>query len=176
MPSNWEQIDQRFVFFTVQLASTETSLNAVNKALKVAGYHQTAQQQQAAIHQQANANMDRNGGGPVPWDQFYGKTASQFYRSTDFAAVSVSGHTALAVTSHTDSGIRPPQFDYIYRANQDAQQHAEDEVAKLGGQIDAAQLNAASNSKPNRQRAGRRSLFKASLRSISIPSRSIASR
>lgn len=137
LPSNWEQIDQRFVFFTTQLASTETSLNAVNKALKVAGYHQSTQQQQASQFEKNNEALDRNGGGPVPWEQFYGKTASQFYRSTDFAAASVNGNSSLAALSHTESGQRPPQFDYIYRANANAQQRAQDEVDKLGGQIDA---------------------------------------
>src|SRR4051794_11970819 len=70
LPAGWQEIDQRLVFFTVQLASVETSLDAVNKALKQAGYHQSSKQSEKERYQRGNELMDRNAGGPVGWKEF----------------------------------------------------------------------------------------------------------
>jgi hypothetical protein len=78
LPAGWEEIDQR-LFFTVQLASVEASIDAVNKALRQAGYAQAVKQGRAEQFQKNNEVMDRQGGGPVGWKDFYGKTAEQFF-------------------------------------------------------------------------------------------------
>src|SRR5437764_14907867 len=79
LPAGWEEIDQRLVFFTVQLASVEASVDAVNKALRQAGYNQAVKAGRAEQFQKNNEMMDRQGGGPVGWKEFYGKTAEQFF-------------------------------------------------------------------------------------------------
>ena len=92
-----------------------------------------------------NELMDRFGGGPVKWSEFYGKTAEKFfYHPVD---QSTSYHTITLLTQQhsmpdqtpgkvaAGQGVplsqRPPQFDYIYRANQDAKDRAEKEATEL---------------------------------------------
>ena len=146
LPPGWEEIDQRLVFFTTQLASVETSLDAVNKALEQAGYHQTAKKQEAEQLRGRNDEMDLNGGGPVKWQDFYGKTAERFFYHPDkqVSATIVDSNdlksSPQSPSQRNEPGppsARPPQFDYIYRANENAQKCAEAEVAALGGKIDA---------------------------------------
>jgi tRNA A-37 threonylcarbamoyl transferase component Bud32 len=76
--TGWQEMDQRLVFLTVQLASVETSLAALNRVLVSLGINQANQQRAATSAQQANEAMDRNAGGPVPWATFYGNTAEKF--------------------------------------------------------------------------------------------------
>jgi hypothetical protein len=143
LQGKWEDVDQRFVFLTVDLASTENSLAAVNKALLRAGDQQAMQQQRASDAQRGNDLMDRNGGGPVPWRDFYGRTARDFYFQYG-SAVNVHAHGGrvgqldVAAREADDSQLinRPPQLDYIYRANINSKQRADDEVAKIGNKID----------------------------------------
>jgi hypothetical protein len=143
LPTGWEEIDQRLVFFTVQLASVEASIDAVNKALRQGGYAQAVKQGRAEQFQKNNEMMDRQGGGPVGWKDFYGKTAEQFFfHPKEQAAVSIRvsqerhAEGVYQKMAYTQAD-RPPQFDYIYKANENAQQRAEAEVAKLGGKVDA---------------------------------------
>src|SRR5437764_15176218 len=79
LQEGWEQIDQRLVFLTVQLSTVESSLDAVNKAIRANGYEKTTKQSQAEQARKGNAQMARNGGGPVLGSQFYGKTAQGFF-------------------------------------------------------------------------------------------------
>lgn len=147
LPEGWEEIDQRLVFFTVQLASVEASIDAVNKSLRVAGYRQTVRQGEVARAQRGNELMDRNAGGPVNWRDFYGQTAERFfYRPTIAITATKFDKQALKRTSPDDlsqlnapgpASLRPPQFDYIYRANNEAQKRAAADAAALGGKIDA---------------------------------------
>ena len=129
LQDGWEEIDQRLVFLTVQLSTVESSLDAVNKAIRVGGYEQSTKQAAAEQARKGNELMDRNGGGPVPWSEFYGKTAQSFFYHP-------RGEIVVEVDPHPQSA-RPPQFDYIYRANARNQQQAQDDVAKLGNKIEA---------------------------------------
>jgi hypothetical protein len=128
LKDGWEQIDQRMVFLTVELSNIESEITATNKALKANGY-KLAESNAAAEHARAgNEIMDRNGGGPVPWKEFYGRTAAAFfYHPTDDATVHIN---PLPLDQ------RPPQFDYIYRANLEHQAKAEDDAEKIGNKID----------------------------------------
>jgi hypothetical protein len=147
LPPGWEEIDQRLVFFTIQLASVETSLDAVDKGLKEAGYHQSAKQNEAQRYEQGNETMDRNAGGPVSWQDFYGKTARRFFYhpNLDITVTKVNARDLRNSSPDNLSQLnlpgpasqRPPQFNYIYRANQNAQRRAEADVAALGGKINA---------------------------------------
>src|SRR5580658_9737502 len=125
--AGWEEVDQRLVFLTVELSTVESSLDATNRALVANGYQKAVREQQAANAQQGNELMDRNGGGPVPWQQFYGRTAERFfYHPTD-------DNTVYLNPDAEDQ--RPPQFDYIYRANEESRQTAEDDAARIGQKI-----------------------------------------
>jgi len=128
LKDGWESIDQRLVFLTVRLSSVEASIDGVNKALGVAGWQKNKKLSEAENAQGANDAMDQNGGGPVPWQQFYGNTAAQFfYHPTD-------DHTIHVNPLPIDQ--RPPQLDYIYRANANAQQRAQEQADDLGKKID----------------------------------------
>ena len=139
LPAGWEEIDQRLVFFTVQLASVEASIDAVNKVLRQVGYAQAVKQGRAEQFQKNNETMDRQGGGPVGWKDFYGKTAEQFFFHPE-KTIKISiresqerhAEGELQKNMYTKAD-RPPQFDYIYKANENAQARAEAEIAKLGG-------------------------------------------
>src|SRR5581483_2748452 len=128
LPPGWEQIDQRLVFLTVQLSTIESSIAAINRTLVAKGYQKQIRENAAAAAQAKNRRMDAMGGGPVPWQDFYGKTAQTFfYHPTDSNTIHVN---PVPVAQ------RPPQFDYIYRANLGSQRNAEEEAAKIGDKID----------------------------------------
>jgi hypothetical protein len=74
----------------------------------------------------------------VPWDQFYGKTASSFYNRAEYqkqqVAVSAGAAAVKQVQSHGADLVpidRPPQFDFIYKANADQAAHAQEKIGKL---------------------------------------------
>ena len=143
---SWQEMDQRMIFLTVQLSSVEASLAALNRALISLGINQVARQSAAAVARQANEAMDRNAGGPVPWADFYGHTAEKFfyhpidihthYHTWTILGLPPSGKVAPGQGVPPPQGLpvhqRPPQFDYIYRANADAERRAQAEVARLG--------------------------------------------
>ncbi len=79
LKDGWEEIDQRMVFLTVQLASVEASLTAVNKAITGTGYQQIVKKDTADRYRKGNELMDRNAGGPTSWKEFYGTAAEKFF-------------------------------------------------------------------------------------------------
>ena len=154
LKGDWSEIDQRMVFLTIQLASVEASMDAVNKQLRVAGYQQGAKQNEADLHRKGSELMDRNMGMPasIRWNEFYGKTADKFFyhpvdRSSSYHTVTVLRQQKPGDDQATGEGVpsrqglplpqRPPQIDYIYKANAEAQKRSEAEVAKLAGKKDA---------------------------------------
>lgn len=151
LPSGWDQIDERFVFLTVRLASVEASMQAVDKAIKITGYSKGLREEDAEHARRGNEIMDRKGGGPVPWADFYGKTAEKFFyhptdRNSTYHTETALGQQSPQNDTTSGSGVasrqglpvaqRPPQLDYIYRANSDNQRRAEQAAADLGGKID----------------------------------------
>lgn len=128
LPAGWDQIDQRMVFLAVQLSTVESSLAATDKSLQLHGYEKALREGDAQKALDQNDKMDRNGGGPVPWQEFYGKAAEKFfYHPPDQNTAYVNPHPVAQ---------RPPQFDYIYRANEQSKRKADDEVRKIGGKIE----------------------------------------
>ena len=93
----------RLTFLTLQLSSIEASLNAVNLALRGAGYKAVIISEKANQAAMGNELMDRKGGAPIAWDKFYGATAKEFAPRDVFGV------------AHNYE--RPSQFDYLYRAN-----------------------------------------------------------
>jgi hypothetical protein len=96
LKDGWDEIDQRLVFLMVRLANTETSLDAVEKALGITTRQEKLSQGDAKRAEQGNERMDRQGGGPVKWSEFYGRTAEKFfYHPVD---QSTTYHTATILT------------------------------------------------------------------------------
>jgi hypothetical protein len=128
LPPGWTEVDQRMVFLTVQLSTVESTIAATNKSLKIHGYEQAHRQNDADNAAKANERMDRNGGAPVSWQDFYGQTAEKFfYHPTDNNTIHINPDAVAQ---------RPPQFDYIYRANDQRMDNAQADVQKIGGKIE----------------------------------------
>src|SRR5436305_11922651 len=103
--------------------------------------------------------MDRKGGRHMKWTEFYRRTAETFLyhpvdASTTYHTTTVLTQQAPQATTKSTDGVpsyqgvpphqRPPQFDYIYRANREAQQRAEKEAVDLGSKIDTLRARRAS--------------------------------
>jgi hypothetical protein len=124
-------ISDRQASILLQLADAEANIKVINQALMRTGYKVGQSYDRIENSQKANELMDRKGGGPVRWDEFYGKTARDFY-----AARNVGAYHAQGIGYSADARIatgyqpmpRPPQLDFIYRAN-------DDQIAKARGQI-----------------------------------------
>jgi hypothetical protein len=96
--------------------------------------------------------MDRQGGGPMKWSDFYGRTAEKFFyhptdRNSSYNTVTVLSQQGPQADNKVGGGVpssqgvpahqRPPQFDYIYRANENAKARAEQEAAEFKGKIES---------------------------------------
>jgi hypothetical protein len=130
---------ERLTFLTLRLSSAEESIKAINTALRVAGYKVAVAADKAEAADKGNELMDRKGGAPVPWDQFYGKTARSFIAPLPpgIYAVKVKGSSDNITYPWNDPIRRPKQFDYLYRANSEQAAKAKEQVAALGRKIDA---------------------------------------
>src|ERR1035441_4008387 len=94
----------------LQLSDTEANIQAINKALVRTGYKVGVAYDRIDSNLKGNELMNRKGGGPVRWDEFYGKTARN-YASTGWG------------------DRHPRQFDYIYNANNDQINRAGQQIA-----------------------------------------------
>jgi hypothetical protein len=101
------QKDQLF-----QLADAEANIQAINKALVGTGYKVGIAYDRIDSNLKGNELMDRKGGGPVRWDEFYGRTARDY-------------------GSNGWGDRRPRQFDYIYQANNEQIDRARGKIASL---------------------------------------------
>lgn len=108
----------RIEFKTIELASVDTSLLAIHRALLNANYRGSVASAQVDDATKGVEWMDRNGGAPVSWRAFYGKTVK------DFSSRNIFGDRQVY--------DRPPQFDYIYRANNEKKRRVEQDIAALG--------------------------------------------
>jgi hypothetical protein len=147
----WDE-DKRFDFLMERLASLEASLDAVNVAIAKASGKKGAKQGDARRAEAGNSAMDRKGGGPMKWNEFYGTTAEKFFyhpvdpnttyhTSTVLSQVGTQQEDKAGDSVQGNSGVplhqRPPQFDYIYRANRNAKERADADMAAIQGKIDA---------------------------------------
>jgi len=84
LAEGWDMMDDRLLFLMLRLASTEASLDAVENAIAVSNRSSSRKTVQSKQSDKKNDDMDRNGGGPVKWSSFYGRTAEKFfYHPTD---------------------------------------------------------------------------------------------
>jgi hypothetical protein len=147
----WDE-DKRFDFLMERLASLEASLDAVNVAIAKASGKKGAKQGDARRAEAGNSAMDRKGGGPMKWNEFYGTTAEKFFyhpvdpnttyhTSTVLSQVGTQQEDKAGDSVQGNSGVplhqRPPQFDYIYLANRNAKERADADMAAIQGKIDA---------------------------------------
>jgi hypothetical protein len=139
LKAGWEAIDERLLFLMTRLASVEASLDAIEKALKTTSGKQLIKVADAKRAELENRSMDRKGGGPMKWSDFYGTTAEKFFyhpvdRNTTYHTVTILGSGGGQPNPQPPHN-RPPQFDYIYRANENAKAGAENDIAKLGKKL-----------------------------------------
>ena len=147
----WDE-DKRFDFLMERLASLEASLDVVEQSIAKASGKKGAKLGEARRAEATNAMMDRKGGGPMKWNEFYGTTAEKFFYhpvdpNTTYHTNTVLQQMGSSQDDKVGAGVpatqslpvhqRPPQFDYIYRANRDAKERAEAEASVLEGQLES---------------------------------------
>jgi hypothetical protein len=148
----WDEIDPRLIFLMVRLANVETTLEAINRTID--GNNRLANRKTTTARRadRSNEEMDRMGGGPLKWSQFYGMTAEKFFyhptdRNSTYHTVMVLNQQGSQADNKVGGGVpssqglpvhqRPPQFDYIYRSNEKAKARAEAEAYELKDQLEA---------------------------------------
>lgn len=147
----WDKADERFNELLKQLAIKEGRLEAVERAISQKS-RRKASQQSDARRQDANSRMmDRKGGGPLKWDEFYGSNAEKFfyhpvdpntiYRTDTFLrqiGKAEDDKTGEDTPSRQSLPVhqRPPQWDYIYRANKTARDTALADASKEESEIE----------------------------------------
>jgi hypothetical protein len=151
LAEGWEEIDPRLIFLMIRLANVEATLEAIEKATEKKGVRVVTVERDAKRADRANEDMDRNAGGPLKWSQFYGMTAEKFFyyptdRNSSYHTVTVLNQQGSQADNKVGGGVpssqgmpvhqRPPQFDYIYRANEKARGRAETEILELRGKLD----------------------------------------
>jgi len=136
----WDE-DERFDELMEQLAINEASLDAIQASIDKKTRRKSGQLGEAKRQDDNTRMMDRKGGGPMKWDQFYGTNAEKFfyhpvdpnttYRTDTFLRQigkaeddkfrpSGSEPSRQSLPVHQ----RPPQWDYIYKANETAKEKA----------------------------------------------------
>lgn len=155
LADGWEDMDQRLVFLVSRLADVEASLDAIEQIAASKDRQINSKNRDSKRADRDNEDMDRKGGGPIKWSEFYGTTAEKFFyhptdRNSSYHTVTVLSQQGSQADNKVGGGVpssqglpvhqRPPQFDYIYRANEKARARAISEASELRGKID--QLNA----------------------------------
>jgi hypothetical protein len=118
----------------LQLSNAEANIQAINKALRVTGYKVGIAYDRIESNRKGNEIMDRNGGGPVRWDDFYGRTARDFYAPQSWGTLHAQGNGAsvdIQIAENNRPLKRPAQFDYIYAANNDQIDRANEQIASF---------------------------------------------
>jgi hypothetical protein len=113
---------KRLTFLGDQLSADEAAINMINKTLVQAGYKAAIASDRASLAARGNDLMNRQGGGPVAWKDFYGRTARDFVMHDRY-----STYYQLR---------RPSQFSYVYRANNNQIEAAKAEIDSMGRKVD----------------------------------------
>ena len=107
-----EELTPRQKNLLLQLSDAEANIQAINKALVLTGYKVGLEYNRIDSNLKGNEIMNRKGGGPVRWDEFYGRTA-RAYGNNDWG------------------DRRPEQFAYVYQANNDQINCAQKNISTL---------------------------------------------
>jgi formylglycine-generating enzyme required for sulfatase activity len=150
LAAGWDEIDQRLLFLMVRLANVEVTLEAVENVLEGKDVQLNAKLRSARQADKANEDLDRKGGGPIKWSEFYGVTAEKFFyhptdRNSTYHTETLLSQQGSQADNKVGGGVpssqglpvhqRPPQFDYIYRANEGTRDRAESEASALKGKL-----------------------------------------
>lgn len=133
-PSTQPALSDRQASILLQLADAEANIKVINQALVRTGYKVGLAYERIENSQKANELMDRKGGGPVRWDEFYGRTARDFYAPQNAGALhaqTIGASVDLQVATGYRPLQRPPQFEYIYHANDGQIAKAREQIATL---------------------------------------------
>lgn len=146
----WDK-DKRFDELMEQLAINEASLDAVDVAIAKKTRKKGSQIGSSKRFDENNRFMDRKGGGPMNWREFYGTNAEKFFYhpvdpNTTYHTTTALQQIGKAQDDKTSSDIptrqglpvhqRPPQWDYIYRANRTASESALADAALLATEVE----------------------------------------
>ena len=149
----WDE-DERFDELMEQLAINEASLDAVEAAVAKKNRRKSGQTAAANRADDNNRLMDRKGGGPMKWDEFYGTNAEKFFYHPVDPNTTYHTMTALRQVNRPeedkqrqDGSIpstqtlpvhqRPPQWDYIYKANETARQKALEDASLVAAEVES---------------------------------------
>jgi hypothetical protein len=147
----WDE-DERFDELMEQLAINEASLDAVQAAVAKKTRRKSSQTGVANRSEENNRMMDRKGGGPMKWNEFYGTNAEKFFYHPIDPNTTYHTNTALRqmgkAEDDKDGSVipsrqslpvhqRPPQWDYIYQANETARQNALADASLAEADIEA---------------------------------------
>jgi len=145
----WD-LDERFDELMEQLAINEASLDAVDAAIAKKTRKKGGQVGAAKRFDENNRLMDRKGGGPMNWREFYGTNAEKFFYhpvdpNTTYHTTTALQQIGKAQDDKTSSDLptrqglpvhqRPPQWDYIYRANRTASESALTDALLLATEV-----------------------------------------
>ncbi len=122
LPEGWEEqpFDRRYMKLMYELAQVSEELKAViqRQVFNVAG--QGRAKGKARTADESIVRQWANGGGPVRWTKFYGRTSDEFYLpgpvSVAIAADGQGGVAAAFSRGSPQLKERPPQFDFIEKA------------------------------------------------------------
>lgn len=151
LADGWEKMDERLIFLMVRLLDVEANLDAVDAAIAKVGGRAASARSAVNRAEAGSDRMDRRAGGPVRWDKFYGTTAEKFFyhptQNHSYHTQTILSQQSPSNDNQSESGVpsrqglpvhqRPPQFDYMYRANEHAKERATAEVAKIANKVDA---------------------------------------
>ena len=145
----WDE-DDRFNELMEQLAINEASLDAVDAAIAKKTRKKGSQLGAVKRNEENNRMMDRKGGGPMKWNEFYGTNAEKFFYhpvdpNTSYYTATALRQMGKAEDDKRGSDVpstqclpvhqRPPQWDYIYRANRTASESAMADAALLSTEV-----------------------------------------
>jgi hypothetical protein len=145
---DWEwDDDERLRDLIDQLQQKEVTLQAIDASIAKAEGKKRGQKMDENMAWRSTQRMDLNGGGPIRWDAFYGRNAENFFYHPKDPNTTYHTTTALRQVDPTSTGgvpgnqgvpahQRPPQFDYIYRGYEKAQERARGEARDLADKVD----------------------------------------
>lgn len=142
----WDE-DDRLGDLLQQLVEKETSLEALDSRIAKALGKKAGAKMADNMAWRSTQRMDLNAGGPIRWDAFYGRNAESFFYHPKDPNTTYHTTTVLAQTTPTKAGgvpgnqgvpahQRPPQFDYIYRAYNEASAKARADASALANKVE----------------------------------------
>ncbi|MFO0946953.1 MAG: hypothetical protein U1D30_13570 [Planctomycetota bacterium] len=137
LSDDWDEIDARFLFLVTRLMTVETLLKAIGDKQTLTLSNRLQQKGKSDLANRRITQNLKNGGAPIGWKKFYGKTADSFYLRSGNRAVTVlnqwSGNSTVVVAEGAPTmKQRPAAFDLVLKGEEKAKADADAELAKIG--------------------------------------------